>query len=396
MDAAGAPVASGDRASWQMRTGAWIGVGTGPGAMMVGAGVAGAIGTARAIPAVVLGCGAIYWLGVRHGLEGFESRAPMGEGVARIFGAGIFAAIFTGVVLLAMVGWCGFYVGIGGAAVSDLTATPQPVGAAVMATVCLVLALLGQDKWNGMLYLTAGSAVALTLITVTALPAASVPQSVSGWIAGDVITGLGGVIAYAIVFTMRTPDFTMDLVARRDVWIAGLTMFVPMVVLMSVGIWVYGSTGLYDMAGVLGKTDRPAAGQLFLALSAIAPAVTAIYSSAISFDSIKRVPHKIALTAGALLAFGLGAARFDLRLLGFLQSLGAFLPPALAVMLLHPHLHPAPAPTTSFVAFVLGCVSALSLRVVAPFWGFLAGFAVTSTILWIGREYRGVRHGRIG
>jgi hypothetical protein len=350
--------------------------------MMVGAGVASAVGTARAIPAVVAGCLVLYVIGVRHGIEGLRARAPMGKEVVQVLGTGTYSATFTGVIMLATVGWCGFYAGLGGAALSDLLSVPQVAGAGLIVLVCLGLALTGQNTWNVLVYVTAACAVALSVLTVASLGTSPPTGSQSGSLIPNMVTGLGAVIAYAIVFTMRVPDFTSDLRAERDVWLAGIMMLFPMLILMSVGIWLYGRTGLFDMAGVLRRTDRAALGQMLLAVSAIAPAVTAIYSSAISFDSIKRVPHRTALTTVAVIAFALGAARFDLKLLGFLQALGAVVPPALAVMLLHPHVRPKPSPSRSFAAFIVGSFCALLLRTVAPFWGFVAGFSVTTTLIW--------------
>jgi cytosine permease len=351
--------------------------------MMVGAGIASQVGPTVALPAVLAGSLVVYVLGAVHGLEALRTRTAMGMGVRRVFGSGAPSALFTLAIVVAMIGWCGFYLGIGGAALSDLLSVDQIVGALLLGVVCTALALLGQNTWNGLVYLTAGSAVALTLVTVTAIsgtPPADFP-SPSFW--EGVITGVGGVVAYAIVFTMRTPDFTVDLEAPRDVWLAGLTMLLPLAVVLSIGIWLYGHTGLVDLAGVLRRTERPEAGQLFLALSAIAPAVTVIYSSAISIESIRRLRHEAVVLAIAGSAFVLGAIRFDLKLVAFLQALGAVVPSALTVMLLHPRLDPAPTPVLSLSAWVAGSACALAVRPIEPFWGFVVGAVVTASAMFV-------------
>jgi hypothetical protein len=351
--------------------------------MMVGAGIASQVGPAIALPAAIAGSLVVYALGVAHGMEALRTRAPMGASVRRVFGEGAPSAVFTLVIVLAMIGWCGFYLGIGGAALSDLLSTNQVVGALLLGGVCTALALLGQNTWNRLVYLTAGSAVALTVFTVTAIsasPPSELPQPSFG---EGIATGIGGVVAYAIVFTMRAPDFTVDLEAPRDVWLAGLTMLVPLTVVMSIGVWLYGRTGLFDIPGVLRRTERPEAGQLFLALSAIAPAVTVIYSSAISIQSLRRIRHDVVVVAISGAAFVLGAIRFDLRLLAFLQALGAVVPSALAVMLVHPRLDPAPSPALSLSAWTAGSACALAVRSIEPFWGFVVGGLVTAASLWM-------------
>jgi cytosine permease len=351
--------------------------------MMVGAGIASQVGPAVALPAVIGGSLVVYALGAVHGLEALRTRAAMGASVRRVFGAGAPSVLFTLVIVLAMIGWCGFYLGVGGAALSDLLSLNQVGGALLLGAACAGLALLGQNTWNSLVYLTAGSAVALTVFTVTAIsasPPAEVPDPSFGQ---GVVTGIGGVVAYAIVFTMRAPDFTVDLEAPRDVWLAGLTMLVPLVVVMTIGVWLYGRTGLFDIGGVLRRTERPEAEQLFLALSAIAPAVTVIYSSAISIESMRRIRHELVVIAISTAAFVLGAVRFDLRLVAFLQALGAVVPSALAVMLVHPRLDPAPSPALSLSAWAAGSASALAVRSIEPFWGFVVGGLVTAASLWM-------------
>ena len=350
---------------------------------MVGAGIASQVGPAVALPAVIGGSLVVYALGAAHGLEALRTRAAMGASVRRVFGAGAPSALFTLAIVLAMIGWCGFYLGVGGAALSDLLSTSQVGGALFLGAVCTALALLGQNTWNSLVYLTAGAAVALTVFTVTAISASPPPEFPQSSFGEGVVTGIGGVVAYAIVFTMRTPDFTVDLEAPRDVWLAGLTMLVPLAVVMSIGVWLYRRTGLFDIAGVLRRTERPEAGQIFLALSAIAPAVTVIYSSAISIESMRRIRHELAVLAISGAAFALGAIRFDLRLLAFLQALGAVVPSALAVMLVHPRLDPAPSPLLSLGAWIAGSVCALAVRPIEPFWGFVVGGLVTAASLWM-------------
>ncbi len=135
---------------------------------MTGAAVTGQVGSAIAIPAVITGCLVLYFVCVAHGLQAFRSRSPMGVSVRMVFGGRSGVALTTTMVL-AMIGWCGFYMGVGGAALVISSTFPKSPGR-VLGLVVMGLSLLGQERWNPLTYLTAGCAIALTIITVVAVP----------------------------------------------------------------------------------------------------------------------------------------------------------------------------------------------------------------------------------
>lgn len=348
---------------------------------MTGAAVTGQVGPSVAIPAVVVGCVLLYFVCVAHGLQAFRARTPMGTSVREIFGSRNGWALTT-IMVLAMIGWCGFYMGVGGAALSDLTGTPQVAGSCALGIVVMGLSLLGQERWNPLTYLTAGCAVALTVITVVAVPT-DPPAAIESEPVVGFMVALGGLISYAVVFAMRVPDFTVDIDKRSGVWIVGLTMFVPLVALSSLGVSLYARTGLFNLADVLAGTRQPQAGQLFLTLSTIAPSVTAVYSGAISIESLVRVPHRVALGAIAACATVLGATRFDQSLIGFLEVLGAVIPPALVVMLMTPLLACAPRSPHALLAWSSGAAAALALHGPSSFAGSIAGCFIAGAWLWL-------------
>jgi cytosine permease len=365
---------------WYRRTGAWVGMGTGPGALMTGAAVTGRVGPAIAIPAVVTGCLVLYFVCVTHGLQAFRSRIPMGVSVRAIFG-GRSGGSLTAVMVLAMIGWCGFYMGVGGAALSDLVGAPQVAGSCVLGLVVMGLSLLGQERWNPLTYLTAGCAIALTVITVVAVPSDPPPAVESDPVVGF-MAALGGMISYAVVFAMRVPDFTVDINKHSGVWIVGLTMLVPLLALAVLGVSLYSRTGLFNLADLLARTERPEAGQLFLTLSTVAPSVTAVYSSAISIESLVKVPHRPAMAVVAACATTLGITRFDQSLIGFLEVLAAVIPPALVVMLFTPRLARAPRSPHPLLAWLSGAAVALVLHPFSSFAGSVAGSCFTGLWLW--------------
>jgi cytosine permease len=348
---------------------------------MTGAAVTGQVGPAIAIPAVVTGCLVLYFVCVAHGLRAFRARTPMGASVQEIFG-GRSGWVLTATMVLAMIGWCGFYMGVGGAALSDLTDMPQVAGSCALGIVVMGLSLLGQERWNPLTYLTAGCAVALTVITVVAVPT-NPPPAIESEPVGGFFIAFGGMISYAVVFAMRVPDFTVDINKQSGVWIVGLTMLVPLLALAALGISLYARTGLFNLADVLAGTERPQAGQLFLTLSTIAPSVTAVYSGAISTESLVRIPHRAALAAMAASATVLGATRFDQSLIGFLEVLGAVIPPALVVMLLTPSLTRGPRPPHALLAWLAGAAAALALHGVSSFTGSITGCFVSGAWLWL-------------
>ena len=364
-------------------------MGTGPGALMTGAAVSGQAGPAVAVPAVVVGCVVLYFVCVAHGLQALKARAPMGANVRGLFGSRRSALPLTVTMVAGMLGWCGFYMGVGGAALSDLVDAPQVVGSCLLGFVVIALGLLGQERWNPLTYLTAGCAVALIVVTVVAVPSAAPqatphPPALPGFLAA-----LGGMISYAVVFAMRVPDFTCDLDRRTSVWIVGSTMLVPLLALALLGVSLYARTGLFNLADVLAGTRQPEAGQLFLTLATVAPSVTAVYSGAVSIESIARVPHSMAMSTVALAAVVLGATRFDQSLVGFLEVLGAVVPPALTVMLLTPRLRPPARPPHPLLAWLLGAALALALYGVSTFGGFLIGCCATAAWLWVASTRRG-------
>jgi cytosine permease len=368
---------------WYRRTGAWIGIGTGPGAMIVGAGMAAEVGPALALPSVLVGCLVLYFVSVAHGRQTVTARAPMGVSVRNVFGDGFRSLPLTVVLVASIVGWCGFYMGLGGAALSDLLGVGQWTGALLLGGTVGALTLAGQDRWNGLLYVTAAAALALTVFTVALVPASPPGRVAHPSLVVGLVAGIGGVISYAIVFTMRVPDFTVDVRGDRDVWLAGLTMLLPLLALTALGVWMYARTGLFHIADVLREVDAPAAGQLFLVASAVAPAVTAAYSGAISIASIRSTPHRPTMLAIAAVAVLLGGERFDLRIIGFLEAVGAVVPPALSVMLLCPRLHIRRGSAHALVAWGVGSITALALRPVSPFAGLAAGSAVAALWLWV-------------
>jgi cytosine permease len=361
--------------AWHDRSGAWIGIGTGPAVLMVGAGLARTTGVTTAAIGIALGAVTLYLVAVAHGSLGQRHGLAMGANLQEVLGRGAGPVALTLALVAAMIGWCGFYLGLGGAALADLLEAPQWLGSLLLGGVVLGAALSGQDLWNRLVYLTAASSVALTLITVLTVPVSHQPSDIGVDLQG-LATAMGGAIVYAIVFAMRAPDFTADLGHARDVWKVGLTMLVPYVVLAGLGIWLYRRTGLHNMADVLAGTERPEAGQAFLMLSAVGPAITAVYSCAVSIDSIRRARHVVTMSLVGLVAIVLGAGRFDRSLIGFLEAIAVVIPPALVVVLTVPILKNRPKPSHATLAWLAGSLVALAVRDAISLAAFLAGAVV--------------------
>lgn len=361
--------------AWHERSGAWIGIGTGPAVLMVGAGLARTTGVATAAIGIVLGAVTLYVVAVAHGSLGQRRGLAMGANLQEVFGRGAGPVALTIALVAAMIGWCGFYVGLGGAALADLLGIPQWLGSLVLGSVVLGAALSGPQLWNRLVYLTAGSSVALTLFTVLTVPVSPQPPGMSVDLRGLAIA-MGGAIVYAIVFAMRAPDFTADLADAGDVWKVGLTMLVPYVALAGLGIWLFQRTGLHNMADVLARTERPQAGQLFLMLSAVGPAITVVYSCAVSVDSIRRTRHVVTMLIVSLAAIALGAGRFDRSLIGFLEAIAVVIPPALVVVLTTPALKRRPKSSHPTLAWLAGSIVALAVRDAISLAAFLVGAAV--------------------
>ncbi|CNF61628.1 Uncharacterised protein [Mycobacterium tuberculosis] len=272
--------------SWRSASGAWLGIGTAPGALVLGAQVGGRHGGALPVLVLAVGGAVMATLLVAQGRLGL--RAPAGEdaGMAELaprYLRPVAERAFTALLAIAMVGWFGFNLGLGGAAAAALGGVPDAAGVAAL-TVPLVAVLIGGGgRWNAVAVVTTLTAIALIAIVAVKLPPPASPVTLArdgppGLLAAD----LAGYIGYVSVFAVRAPDFTVGLRGRGDLAACVALLVVPALAASVVGAGVAAASGSTDVVAVLAGPDGLPAANLFVAASVIAPTFAAVHSGALA------------------------------------------------------------------------------------------------------------------
>ncbi|GLZ13026.1 hypothetical protein Acsp04_32610 [Actinomadura sp. NBRC 104425] len=317
--------------TWRSAAGAWLGIGTAPGALVLGAQIGGRHD--GVLPVLVLAAGGavmalLLAAGGRLGL-----RPPRGDGVAVAalmprYLPGPAERMLTGLLAVAMVGWFGFNVGLGGAALGELTGLADPVGVALLAVPLVTVLLGGSGRWNAVAVGTTLTAIALVAIVAVRLAPPDPPVAWSR--AGPPVTlatDLAGYVGYVSVFAVRAPDFTVGLRDRRDLaWCVGL-LVVPALAASVVGAGLAASSGSTDVVAVLAGPHGLPVANLFVAASVIAPTLATVHSGVFAVRRFAPpLPHAAAVLAIAVPGSVLAALRVDQMLLSWLTLLAAALP----------------------------------------------------------------------
>ncbi len=325
-----APGAAKPASRWTDVAGAWLGIGTSPGALLLGAGIAARHGGPVPLLSLVLGFAMIFalvWFQGRLGLY-----PPLGDGgkltavAPRYFGPQM-QRLIGALIGVGMTGWLGFNLGLGAAAFGALAQIPQWLAVLIIGLPILLLSLRGIRGWNGLAALTTACVLVLVVLVVTQIGAHALPVTQD---AGDpfaVITDAAVMVGYVAVFGVRAPDFTAGLRKYSDLNIAGLLLCVPLLIVVLAGVDLRQGTGSDDLVGVLASPNGLAIGNLLIALSVIAPTFTTYYSGVPGLNAAIGIGERAAILVMAAIGTVLAIARFDLYLLSWLGILAAVLPP---------------------------------------------------------------------
>jgi purine-cytosine permease-like protein len=188
------------------------------------------------------------------------------------------------------------------------------------------------------------------------------------------------VVAYGLLFAVRVGDFAWDLERDDDVFKAGLSLYIPLVIFLSIGALTYRAVGDWNIADVLARSESTALGNIFLIISVIAPAMSGFHSGSLAIPTFTPLGKRGSTILIAVLGFALGAVRFDRQLLLFLDLLGSFLAPALVVMLLMAVLKNSPSRTAALVAWMAGSAAALVVKWQGEISPVLVGIAVSLVV----------------
>lgn len=342
------PRASGDGGrTWRAASGAWLGIGTAPGALVLGAQVGGRHGGALPLLVLLVGGAVMTVLLLAQGRLGL--RAPAGEdaGMAELaprYLPPVAERAFTALLAVAMVGWFGFNLGLGGAAAAALGGVPDAVGVTALAVPLVAVLIAGGGRWNAIAVVTTLTAIALIgIVAVKLAPPASPVSLARDGPPGVLAADLAGYIGYVSVFAVRAPDFTVGLRGRGDLAACVALLVVPALAASVVGAGVAAASGSTDVVAVLAGPDGLPAANLFVAASVIAPTLAAVHSGALAVrrflpaerpgagrpaDVMARLRSRqtVAVLAIAVPGAVLAALRVDRMLLDWLTVLAAALP----------------------------------------------------------------------
>ncbi|RKN47885.1 hypothetical protein D7223_14255 [Micromonospora endolithica] len=317
---------------WTGAAGAWLGIGTAPAALVLGAAMAARHG--GAVPLAGLLVGAALMAGLLWGQGRIGLRPPRGDGrpltgVLPAYVRRVPRAVLAGVLAASMIGWNGFNVGLGGASLSALAQLPGWAGPVLLEALVLAVSLRSVRFGNRVAVATTLSAVALVGWCLVALPPPTAPVrvDVSAPVTGATWADVAALVGYVAVFAVRAPDFSVGLARRRDLaWCVGL-LVVPTLLGVVVGAGLWSRTGSADVVAVLATAGVAGWGNLLVAVGVFAAALTTTYSGGLAVRGLApRVPPAVATAAVAGLGGLLAVARFDRSLLSWLTLLAAALP----------------------------------------------------------------------
>jgi cytosine permease len=317
---------------WKSVAGAWLGVGTSPSALLVGAGIAAQHGGPIPIVAMFGGMFLIFVLIWFQGHLGLQP--PLGDGgnltqVASHYFNPRMQKLLGALIAFGMTGWFGLNVGFGAAAFGALINQPQWFGVILMGVPILFLSLRGLKGWNILASVTTICVLILTGLIVARYGATAMPLTLNlappMLMLGDVAVIMG----FVSVFMVRAPDFTARLGTQRDLLIVGLMLCVPLSMTILAGANLQQGTGSADLVSVLAGSSGLAIGNLLITVASIAPTFTTLYSGAPALRAATGVDETRGMFAMGVIGIVLAIFRIDQVMLPWLSVLAATLPPIL-------------------------------------------------------------------
>ena len=316
--------------NWRDVLGAWLGVGTAPGTLVVGAGLASRYDGPIPILSILLGLAAMYAVVWFPGLIGIAP--PIGEGLKftelspLYFKAGMQKTLAT-LIAIGMIGWFGFNVGLGGAALSALIKSPGYFGPLLIGIPVLLLSLMGIKSWNGLAAVTTISVIILVVLVSVRYSVRMIPLTLSVSDPSLMVVDIAAFVGYVSLFSVRAPDFSSGFTSKKDLVISDLLLCVPVVLFALAGVGLQKVTGSVDLVGILAQPGGLAIGNLLVFLAVIAPTFTIFYSGAPALQAATGINKPLSMIIITVVGLILAIARFDLLLINWLKVLVALLPP---------------------------------------------------------------------
>lgn len=374
---------------WTDVAGAWLGVGTSPGALLIGAGIAQRYQGPVPYLSILVSFTLIFLLIWFQGQVGLAP--PLGEGAnltqitSRYFGAAM-QRVVAALIALGMIGWFGFNVGLGGAALSSLLRLPEWLGPLLIGLPVLVLSFRGLKSWNFLAALTTLAVLVLVVLVVARLAGRQFPVSTAFGTPTALFTDVAVFIGYISVFSVRAPDFTANLETRRDLLFSDLLLCLPLILVVLAGVALQQGTGSADVVGILAAPGGLAVGNLLIAAAVIAPTFTTLYSGAPALRASVGLSENASMLLITLIGLTLAIARFDLQLIPWVVVLAAMLPP-LVIPLAVEFARRRQARVARLIplwVWLPGALVSMGLTFLEYPLASLAGFAVSAlvTVVW--------------
>lgn len=321
--------------AWGRHAGAWLAIGTSPGAIVLGAQLADRRAGPLPVLSLAFGGGLMVVLLLLQGRLGLLP--PRGHGqpfsaLSRLYLRGSSRRLVGLAITGGMVGWVGFSIGIGGESLARMTGLPHAGGALCLGAVVLVLVLAGVQRWNVVALFTTVATLVLAPLLLLSLDDVAVPVAASGTGAQDGVGELAAFVGYAAVFMLRAPDFTWGIARPSGVLRCVLLLVVPALLLVLVGaamrLSVGDAAGDATLAGLpLLRVGGVPVGDLLIVLAVLAPAVTAAHSGGMALQIFTGVQARAGMAVLGLVGVLLGILEFQRELLPWLALLAGIVPP---------------------------------------------------------------------
>jgi cytosine permease len=323
--------------AWTRRLGAFLAIGTSPGALVLGAGLT--LRNEGAVPVLGLAVGAIAMAAMLYGQGLLGVVPPVGSGGSLADAADGYLGrrtlpLLHGLLAFAMVGWFGFNVGLGGAALAVVLRVPGPIGAVLLAVPIVLVAARGRRGWNGLAIVTTVAALALVGLVVSRTASGPLPVVVAGPSAFGWLADAGALIGYVAVFSLRAPDFSQGLAARRDLAICVGALVGSTLLVALAGAALARATGTIDVVAAVSGVSAPLVGNLLVATAVVAATFTTLHSGSLALRAMVPLRPAVAVVAIAVPGILLAIVRFDRYLVSWLELLAVLLPPLLVPMVL--------------------------------------------------------------
>lgn len=347
---------------WYKRAAVWLGIGINPASISLGGGLATVLPFTLLLPIMTIGAILLTGLAIAQGISSRHRRQSLGRRAAQTFGLGLGASTLNLAMAVGMMGWGGFHNGVSGASAANLFGLPTWAGSLLIATAVFILTELGVNRWNALTWMTTLAALGLAVFALTITNAQPSWQTGPPFTLSQALWSISTITTYAILFALRVPDFTWDLASDADVYKSGLAFLLSLLVSMGAGAILYQTTGNWNLADILAAERSATLGHIFLIISVASPLLSGMHSGVLALQGLLPIPKRLGISLICLIAFTLGATRFDRLFLPFLDALSAVLPPALFVMLVVAWWLPHTSPRTALVAWLAGAAVALALK----------------------------------